>query len=729
MSEVKAGSRKKQSGSYNEASSPLSSNKQVKVLVDDEKQFVSSIDAEIGDILSRRSDWEKRQVRWYKERYGIRGKKNFPFPGCSNMHIPLIDMQIKKLLPAYINLLWGSANVAEFKVLPHADKGEMLRKEAAYNTHILNHLIKDRMDKSFEKTVMWTDRMLQSGFCIIKVTYDYCTEGKEYSFSVKDDLNNNQRNLLISLLERNDAHVFKDVQGFLAGVFRKKGAHIDEDNEKHLSALQKCTVDVLKGRKKSRLKIDEVSGHYPKWSVVKPQDFIIDGAYNDLQEAPLVCHRMYYTENALRQMAADGVFGKSGKDNVAEIIKSANGTEDSSYDGAASVLSGVKKDTCGSLIEVREVHCFAPVDKSGILKRCTLYYSPVRPDKVLKFVRLPYEDNKIPFVKVSMEIKDDGFYASRGIPAMLDYLATMVNVRHNQRVDNLTIANSPMIKYIPGQVTMSNVRYIPGQGIPVKDMNALQPVVLNPGNNAAFLEEERLLRGYIENYVASPDFNLTDSTLNPNQPRKATEVLQIAQQRKDMFSVDSRIYLSAVKELLEMTWSRWIQYGSRDYELKIKGEHNPVHWERKTGQPLKIYPKGTLQDVNPVIKMQKARQWLSVLGDPIIGKFYDAKEIADYIAASIDNEKSDRFMLDEDTVNQKDQQKRKALLALELEKLKKAAELSKQKQEDKIKEIETKELLKRESAKKKIELEEEKQTNAIREKAKADLLKEIVKQD
>lgn len=705
---------------------------QTKIAVEDMLEFIGRIDSEIRDIVNRRSVWEERQVRWYKERYGIRGKKNFPFPGCSNMHIPVIDMQIKKLLPAYVNLLWGSSSVAEFRVLPNGGRDEALRKQATYNSHILNHLIKDRMDKSFEKTVMWTDRMLMSGFCVIKVTYDYKSELKIYTFSVNDDLSENEKIVLNDVLKRKDVNGYADVKRLLTSVFRKKGADIDEDDAKHNAALDKATKSILRGKKKTRINIDEVIEHYPKWTVVKPQDFIIDTAYNDLQEAPLVCHRMYYSPAQLKQMASNGLFGKDGEAVVDEIIASFGAAENnSSYDQAAKTLSGAEKNADNGLIEIREVHCLAPVDKTGVYRRCTLYYSPAFPEKALKFVQLPYEDNKIPFVKVALEIKDDGFYSSRGIPAMLDYLATMVNVRHNQRVDNLTIANSPMIKYIPGQVTMSNVRYIPGQGIPVKDMNAISPVVLNPGNTSAFMEEERLLRNYIENYVASPDFTLDDSYANGSQPRKATEVLQIASQRKDVFSVDSKIYLSAIRELLEMTWSRWIQYGSEAYEIEVKGEANPVHWERRNGQPLKIYPKGTLQDINPLVRAQKARQWLSVLSDPFVGKYYNAAEIAEYIASSIDNEKAERFLVDDETVAAKESSAKKGLMEQQMERIRKLAELEDKKQKSKIDEIILKEQLKKESDLAKITLkastEDSLNKNQIREKAKADIARNMAK--
>lgn len=708
---------------------PESEAKQSKALVDNIKGFISEIDDSLNAIILKRSVWEDRQVRWYKERYGIRGKKNFPFPGCSNMHIPIIDMQIKKLLPAYVNLLWGSTSVAEFRVLPNCQNHEDLRKQAEYNSHILNHLIKDRMDKSFEKTVMWTDRMLMSGFCIIKVTYDYKSEHKSYSFSLENDLTQQEKDLVNLVLSDKALNAKGSIADILRKVFAKKGAHIDEHDTAHRQALQKCLNDILQGKKKTSLKVEEVIDHFPKWTVVKPQDFIIDGEYNDIQESPLVCHRMYYSAQALRKMAQDGMFGKNGLRIAEEIIKrSVSGSkENSSYNQANKKLTGIENTVGNGLIEIREVHCFAKTDDTDIMRRTTLYYSPNYLEEPLKFVLLPYEDNKVPFVKVALEIKDDGFYSSRGIPAMLDYLATMINVRHNQRVDNLTIANSPMIKYIPGQVTMSNIRYIPGQGIPVKDMNALQPVVLNPGNTAAFLEEERVLKNYVENYIASPDFTLGDTS----QPRKATEVLQIASQRKDVFSVDSKIYLSAVKELLEMTWSRWLQYGSEEYEIKVKGQKNPIHWERKNGEPLKIYPKGTLQDINPLIRAQKARQWLAVLSDPFVGKYYNAEEIAEYIASSIDSEKSGRFLLSGEEISKRDFLSRKQFMEKELIKAEKEAKEKNETQRVKMEEIKLKEFLKQKSELEKIkakaDVEENMVVTEIREKTKAEILKEMAK--
>ena len=274
-------------------------------------------------------------------------------------------------------------------------------------------------------------------------------------------------------------------------------------------------------------------------------------------------------------------------------------------------------------------------DGSGIERRCILTYSPDYQEKPLRFVQMPYDDGKWPFVRFVYEYKDDGWLSPRGVPHMLDYLATIINVQHNQKIDRQTITNAPMLKVIPGQVSPANIKFIPGQTINVKNMDAMQPITF-PNTPVSFIEEERTLRQYAEQYLASPDFGLTDETAPASKARTATEVAQISSQRAQAFGLDARLYLSAFKELLEMTWARWMQYGPEEYEIKTKGsEKNPIVWKKQYGvKGMQIRPKGTLEDSNPQLKTQKAQAKMEVARMPEFAGWIRTREaLEDYYKA------------------------------------------------------------------------------------------------
>jgi hypothetical protein len=62
-----------------------------------EEELFSKVMSDLTD----RETWESRQETYYRMRnHGLR-RKNKPYPGASDMHFPLIDNTIRKLIPFY----------------------------------------------------------------------------------------------------------------------------------------------------------------------------------------------------------------------------------------------------------------------------------------------------------------------------------------------------------------------------------------------------------------------------------------------------------------------------------------------------------------------------------------------------------------------------------------------------------------------------------------------------
>jgi hypothetical protein len=586
------------------------------------KAFIGDIHGELESIISSREEWENRQVRWYRERYGIRSTRNFPWPGASNIHIPTIDIHCRKLLPSYVNLMWGPEHIAEFTHDPHVETADQLEDSADHNAQVLNHIIKDQMTDPFKKSVLWTDRMLQSGFCLVKVTYEYKTRQATQEIDLEEIDAEDAK----VLLERPDIAMPENERAsadYLLGILAKKGYVIDPKSEKDMKSVDKNVKKFQEGHTKFVFDITIKEAQAPLWTVVKPQDLIIHGSINAIQDAELVGHRSYWSAQELRQATADGMFDPEVAQEVlgGHLKAKATGPLTHSMNSQTSIESTISQAT-GSYhygestgdepIEIREVCCYGMPDGSGIQRRCILTYAPDYQEKPLRFVEMPYDDGKWPFVKFQFECKDDGWLSNRGVPHMLDYIATTINVQHNQKIDRQTITNAPMMKAIPGQVSPTKIRFIPGQTVAVKSMDALQPIVF-PQGQMSYVEEERMLREYAEQYLSSPDFGLTDSNAPASKARTATEISQISSQRAQAFGLDARLYLSSLGELLEMTWARWLQYGPEEYEMRLKGQENPVVWKKQYGiRGMKIRPKGRLQDTNPSLKAQKAQAKMEI---------------------------------------------------------------------------------------------------------------------
>jgi len=622
--------------------------------------LTNQVDSEIQSIIESRREWEDRQSQFYKKRYGVRGPKNFPWKGASNISIPTIDDAIRKLLPAYIALMWQPDRIAEFTTVPNIRESDQIKKAAEYNTYLLNHIIKDLMDKSFDKSVMFTDRMLMAGYSAVKVTYEYITDMRTYTVDL-EQTTDKQKQMILGHPEIFEPDGEKALMQLIAILLESQGVTMDMTKDDEIKEMQKAAKKFQGGYMAADINIRVTQTHAPKWSVIKPQDLIIHGSFNDIQDATLVAHRMYMTPNDLRKAAQAGKFGKDGAgvvDVILDRFKSSRLNSDNVYntntDTSDTYSDNVERltgdqyadSTSTQHIEVRECGIYAMPDEYGVMRKCILTYCPIYPSEPLKFVVLPYDDQKWPFVRFQYEIKDDGWNSVRGVPALLDYIATEINVLNNQVIDNLTLSNAPMLTYIPGMVNMSKVNYTPGQGVPVKQQGAIAPLIVPAGNMQGVEMKLRDLRSYAESYVRSPDFGQTDVNAASKEARTATETSLIEQQRNQGFVLDTKIFLNALQQLLEMTWARWMQYGKEEYEINILGEPNPIRWKKEYGMiGLKIKPKGTLQGTNPMMRARAATELLMDSQNPMVGPMLRTYNIVENKIEALVGENKNEFLL------------------------------------------------------------------------------------
>jgi hypothetical protein len=122
--------------------------------------------SEILDAVKARSTWENRQATWYKMRHDGLRRVNKPFPGASDMHFPLGDMQIEKLKPFYLSQLYANDTVAAFT---------SLRQEtiAAENEAALWFDYQLKQESNFEDELcIAVDKMLNCAVAPVKVYWD-----------------------------------------------------------------------------------------------------------------------------------------------------------------------------------------------------------------------------------------------------------------------------------------------------------------------------------------------------------------------------------------------------------------------------------------------------------------------------------------------------------------------------------------------------------------------------
>ena len=62
----------------------------------------------IQNSVDSRRDWQEKLETWYKQYKGVVKQKNFPWEGCSNLHIPITGIIIDTLVSRMINPIFGT---------------------------------------------------------------------------------------------------------------------------------------------------------------------------------------------------------------------------------------------------------------------------------------------------------------------------------------------------------------------------------------------------------------------------------------------------------------------------------------------------------------------------------------------------------------------------------------------------------------------------------------------
>lgn len=128
----------------------------------------------VSQDLKDRKTWEERQRVWYQMRHTGIPRRNKPFPGAADLHYPLADSHIGKLVPFYFAQVYSSDLLASF--VAHTPEGEAFARQAAvWFDWTLNN-----RSNFFEEILATIDSMLMAGGAVLKIKVD--TKRKRIGF-------------------------------------------------------------------------------------------------------------------------------------------------------------------------------------------------------------------------------------------------------------------------------------------------------------------------------------------------------------------------------------------------------------------------------------------------------------------------------------------------------------------------------------------------------------------
>ena len=139
----------------------------------------------INDALSDRSDWERRQTDWYNLRYDGYPRPTLPYPGAPDMHYPLVDIEIEKLKPFYIQQVYAQERLASFiDASTGANAAVQQSNELVAKDEIAFDCELKQRSNFDEAAHVLVDKMLHYGICVVKTMWD--KENERIAFATID---------------------------------------------------------------------------------------------------------------------------------------------------------------------------------------------------------------------------------------------------------------------------------------------------------------------------------------------------------------------------------------------------------------------------------------------------------------------------------------------------------------------------------------------------------------
>ena len=648
-----------------------------------------------------RADFVSKQGKWFRQRYGLRKKATFPWYNSSSQHLPLQDKHIRELKPEYVGVAYNTFPMCELTVSPEAPNllgqnteavNAILTQQAKENNVIseaasfhFDWLLRTRMD-IFEPLCLMADKMLEKGFCIVKSIYEKSYEPKVVSIFLSDL----KEKVIKSAINKQEAeNFFADVNriGDLMQMIARSYLFDLEDENDWLKCQNIC-LEIYKGTDVIEFTVQEIKYDAPKWIVLDPTDVIVPvdtESTFDLEKARWICHQYYVTlaevminmrSGKWKEEACKKLLGKAGvyDEDMAEAkyMTSGKAVKDSNMLIQKRTREGVAITTeTDKNILIKEFCMWYDEDGDGIEERHVLEYAEGATSE-LRFIRYPYSMKMWPFVKVPFSLEDTRHYAPRGTVEIEEPMATALNVQHNMKINRQTIASTPTLIYAANKVNPNNFQYIPGQAVPVEPpLNANVQWFMPPSNDATFMNEEAVLKGWSNEIIAAQSFGDGPA----NQSGTAKEYSGIANARVGIRQLDIQIWQKALKELYVRTFLLEMEFSSEKAFTYMDNDGTQKQIDRAAlSRDYMFQPMGSFGSSNPQLSAQVATRMFEMFrGDPEMDQYELKRE---FIVKQGDARMAKRILKDKQTIAQEGQQAQKAARAAHEQQLREAVMLA-----------------------------------------------------
>lgn len=576
------------------------------------KDFVTKHAQRVTEEKGKRGEWENRIRDWSDKRYGIRNKKVFPWEGAANFVMPLIDADIARLKPSYVNLAFGVSPIVAFEPFGSEDIEPARKREYLFDWRMRNEV------DFFRPYCIGVDKALEKGFVIFKITWNFKTRTYTEFLDIKElDVEIQQ---LLYDASVTDQHL----KQIIVEEFQPDMSFEENDAE-----IDKAIKSFRNGKTKLEMEFTEKEHDEPQVTVCDPADIVIPVDTTDINQASLIDFPFFMSKNDLKIAMQDGKY----KEYTDAEMDSWLNKYPERYKNNIATRDGVSAYTdLKDVVYLHEACVWYDIDGDGIEERCICTYPDANPSQVLRFIELPYDHGMWPYVQVRREFNDDLFYSSRGIPALDDDFQVGISTKFNQDIDNQTIVNTPTVVYKRNSIfNKRNLRYIPGQAVEVNDPTDYEIRQQPNLSQATFLTSAQYLKTWANERVGNLTSGLSEASNLPGQAqggkKTAAEVNAVTQYSNMVQSLDLQVWQNQMSKVYYQIDALYDQFGDEEIEFEMTGEKKQKISRREIQGKFNIVPNGRVDNSNPQLRAARSFSLLrAFLGDPDI-KQYELKKM------------------------------------------------------------------------------------------------------
>lgn len=573
----------------------------------DDNEIINQIKEDVANCYNSSSTWRSNQSIWHKLRMRIKKTKTFPFPGCSNIRMPTLETKIRKTKAALYRTIFGIRPLVQ--VVPNpSGNWETARKIEKF----LDHMLVDVM-KIKKQAVIAIDQALEKGFFLLKPYWNLNVQTRTYELDLSD-LSETEVQGLQNPMTPPDAII----KALNEKVQADMDPYVAEFNTK---ALMSAYNDYLKGKKKFKITVKDVITNNPAIALCEPERVYTPvTAGIDPQDSDWIVHEFFVSVDQLKINAKEKGWDIENFDD----FLNANEKKEESIDVLKDQREGIDRFSETNLVKIWEYYGYYDLKGNGTKENAVITIAPEF-GKIFRKIGNPFYSGKKPFVKVYFDLTDDRWFSHRGLPELLEDIVKEIDVQHMQKIDSQTLRNVPMFLYRAGAINPKTVQFNFGSGIPVNGLEELDNVIkpfstTNTNAEYSYEREQQILESKIEELTGQVDYTL-QSMINKREPRTLGEVNMQRSDAQTVFSLDLDVVRNSFSELFTWVWDLWCQYGPEEYEFSYFGEngYETIKMGKEEVQnKYTITIKGTDENTNPKIKMQKAQQIIMAITNPTL---------------------------------------------------------------------------------------------------------------